>query len=201
LFPVIGLAGQIISRWGEEDNETDEESDGGDIECRVESSALLASQNKDAIDEQTLVTYGTTGNKNISISQATTGTEMTIEGDSLTLRVSLVICTYVVAIIIPHLKTLIALAGSITGSMTSLLIPPLLAIRFVIGDFLTSAALDGVSVKKMSIFGVGRKLIESSKYLKLALFNVVLITIGVVYAVLGTASSIQDIIAVYTKGA
>lgn len=53
-----------------------------------------------------------------------------LEGDSFPLRACLVLATYALAISIPHVQEMISLAGAVSGAATSLIIPPLLQIRF-----------------------------------------------------------------------
>jgi len=48
-------------------------------------------------------------------------------GGSLWLRFALVIFTYVIAIVVPNVQSLIALAGALAGSLTALILPPALA--------------------------------------------------------------------------
>jgi len=100
-----------------------------------------------------------------------------IEGDSLLMRFTLVFLTYASAMIVPQLRLLIALGGAITGSMTSLIIPPLLALKFV------SWKEDGSSSMGWSWW---------------SMWYGGLISVGLVYAYIGTAASIRDIIEVYT---
>eukprot|EP00588_Corethron_pennatum_P014059 CAMPEP_0194279624 /NCGR_PEP_ID=MMETSP0169-20130528/14032_1 /TAXON_ID=218684 /ORGANISM="Corethron pennatum, Strain L29A3" /LENGTH=477 /DNA_ID=CAMNT_0039024071 /DNA_START=24 /DNA_END=1457 /DNA_ORIENTATION=- len=53
-----------------------------------------------------------------------------LEGDSFPLRACLVLSTYALAMWIPHVQEMISLAGAVSGAATSLIIPPLLQIRF-----------------------------------------------------------------------
>ncbi|XP_077568091.1 proton-coupled amino acid transporter 2-like [Stigmatopora nigra] len=53
------------------------------------------------------------------------GPKLTMPGDSIQLRVSLVFMTYLVAVVVPNVQALISLAGAVAGSSSALLIPPI----------------------------------------------------------------------------
>lgn len=50
---------------------------------------------------------------------------------TLARKITLVLITYVAALVIPHVETLIALAGALAGSSTALLIPPVLQLAYL----------------------------------------------------------------------
>ena len=52
-------------------------------------------------------------------------------GDSPLLRASLVLLTYLVAVVVPNVQSLISLAGALAGSSTALLIPPALELAYL----------------------------------------------------------------------
>lgn len=56
--------------------------------------------------------------------------EMPMPGDSPLLRASLVLLTYMVAVVVPNVQSLISLAGAVAGSSTALLIPPILELAW-----------------------------------------------------------------------
>jgi len=90
-----------------------------------------------------------------------------LEGDSSTRRVLLVLGTFVVAACITDVQKLISLAGAMAGSMTALIVPPLLAIRY-----------PGEEP------GAGMRRVKSG----------VLFLIGVFLAIMGTYASLKDIV-------
>lgn len=51
--------------------------------------------------------------------------------DSVQMRIFLVIITYLVAVVVPNVQSLISLAGALAGSSTALLIPPALELAWV----------------------------------------------------------------------
>jgi len=158
LFPAIGLSGQIVCRWIHNKRYNDLDNN----HLSDESTALIDFKPADKISNGH-------ENENEPI--------VDMEGDSLLLRYCLVISTVVVAIVIPHLKALIALAGAVTGAATSLIIPPTLALKFTLKDE-----------------------VKISKWRSI-LFYSLLIMIGWVYAIFGTISSVQDVISIYNGDA
>jgi proton-coupled amino acid transporter len=57
--------------------------------------------------------------------------EYVLPGDSPILRAGLVLATYLVAILVPNVQSLVALVGAVTGSSTALLIPPILELAYI----------------------------------------------------------------------
>jgi hypothetical protein len=188
LFPCIGLAGQIIVNQKDEKKIQGDE-DGystyrGDIELEEECLKLMPMVGGSSYQA---TTSGTTmkhirRNRMMTCNDETdkSADELEMEGDSLFLRFSMVIATFFVAIVIPHLKSLIALAGAITGAATSLIIPPLLGLKFVFIHWDGKKENRGLHCKRVCFYSI-------------------LIIIGVLYGVLGTISSIKDIISQYQK--
>lgn len=62
---------------------------------------------------------------------ATVFPELTMPGDSPLLRASLVLLTYMVAVVVPNVQSLISLAGALAGSSTALLIPPTMELAYL----------------------------------------------------------------------
>ena len=58
--------------------------------------------------------------------------EMTMPGDSASLRLFLVMITYTIAVAVPNVENLISLAGAVAGSSTALLIPPILDLAWYV---------------------------------------------------------------------
>ena len=52
-------------------------------------------------------------------------------GDSPWLRAGIVIGTYLVAMVVPNVQSLVSLVGAVTGSSTALLIPPILELAYI----------------------------------------------------------------------
>jgi hypothetical protein len=82
------------------------------------------------------------------------------------LRLSLVFATVVAAVAIPNVQQLIGLAGAVAGATTALIVPPVLALKYL--------AEDGASARK--------KLVE---YFFLSLV--------VIFGFLGAVASLYDI--------
>ena len=179
LFPAIGLMAQVVSRRdldvrGEEgislQNGGSSSGNGG---IAVSGRSLDGGDDIRSYDnESTALVQALDTTPDISTNTFVFMSGM--EGDSIGLRVFLVLITFVVAIIVPRLKALISLAGAVTGSATSLIIPPMLALQFI------------KKVGTVERIGVSRKRVE--------IFYILLIIIGWTYGLIGTVSSIQDIL-------
>jgi proton-coupled amino acid transporter len=57
--------------------------------------------------------------------------EWHMPGDSPALRAMLVLSSYVVAMVVPNVESLVSLAGAVAGSSTALLIPPILELAWI----------------------------------------------------------------------
>ena len=194
LFPAIGLAGQIIANR--------EEYDGSEC-CDEDIEFISDTENKDdemvgltsEEEEKSYDTITIPTDCNIKNSTEYVGyhsdVDMILEGDSVTLRLCMVTATFLVAIIIPHLKSLIALAGAVTGAATSLIIPPMLALKFVYIE-------KSKDVSFMTHENVKEKNRDNLFCMRVC-FYIMLISVGVIYGVLGTISSIGDIISHYRQ--
>ncbi|KAG7343784.1 transmembrane amino acid transporter [Nitzschia inconspicua] len=78
-------------------------------------------------DNASLSRLSSTGN----LSVADLIPERQIAGDSMALRAALVLSTYLVAMVVPKVESLVSLAGAVAGSSTALLIPPILELAFI----------------------------------------------------------------------
>lgn len=87
--------------------------------------------------------------------------------DTPILRLSLVLATVVVSVLVPNLTELIGLAGAIAGAATALIIPPLLALHF------SGQEYPGFHFSKIPEYA--------------------LLVLGVIFGLVGTAASIYDI--------
>lgn len=121
---------------------------------------------------------------------------MTIQGDSLQLRILLVMMTYLVAVIVPNVQALISLAGAMSGSSTALLIPPLLELAWIKHIEVDLPAEDALK--------------EESRWLKTTVVHrpfgnwwfeklkcYFLLFIGLIFFGIGTYAALADIIRVY----
>ena len=112
--------------------------------------------------------------------------EFTMPGDSLQLRASLVLLTYLVAVVVPNVQSLISLAGALAGSSTALLIPPILELAYL--RYLEREGTDNKSnIPK-----------EKWRFERYKCYS--LLFMGSVFCVIGTIASIRDIISVYRGG-
>eukprot|EP00554_Chaetoceros_debilis_P007760 CAMPEP_0194077634 /NCGR_PEP_ID=MMETSP0149-20130528/4230_1 /TAXON_ID=122233 /ORGANISM="Chaetoceros debilis, Strain MM31A-1" /LENGTH=406 /DNA_ID=CAMNT_0038758719 /DNA_START=363 /DNA_END=1583 /DNA_ORIENTATION=+ len=198
LFPAIGLMAQVVSRR-DLDIEGEEgislhtggasssnggtvisgrgQDRGGDIQSYDNESTALVQ----ALDTMPNIRQSLSHDRNLSQSEGETDSKTNtfalmsgMEGDSIGLRACLVLITFVVAIIVPRLKALISLAGAVTGSATSLIIPPMLALQFI----KSVGAEEGICASRK----------------RMEIFYILLIIIGWTYGLIGTVSSIQDIL-------
>jgi len=98
----------------------------------------------------------------------------TFEGDSPILRMTLVLGTYLFAVLIPNVQELISLSGALAGSSCALIIPPLIELRSIL---------------------------ESKHRISpTAVLRYILMIIGVVFLIVGTAASIRDIAKAFKEG-
>ena len=92
-----------------------------------------------------------------------------LDGDSSFLRAILVLITFFVAVSIPNVQELISLAGALAGSSTTLIIPPLIKLHFL---------LDGNGNDNSKL---GR------------IYCYIMIVVGLFFAVSGTIASLIEI--------
>jgi hypothetical protein len=101
------------------------------------------------------------------------GTLETASTTTTTTRIALVLLTYVIAVVVPNVQTLISLAGALAGSSTALLLPPLLDLAWL-QNYSNSSSSNWHCIK-----------------------SYVLLAGGVLFLCIGTTASILDIIRVY----
>ena len=89
-------------------------------------------------------------------------------------------CNFSSSYLIPHLESLVALAGVITGATTSLIIPPLLALKFVYIE-------NGKDNSFITHENAKEKNRDNLFYMRIW-FSTMLISVGAIYGVLGTVS-------------
>ena len=201
LFPAFGLTGQIISKFHKNKTISDED---------VSSSQQLGTTESHLAycNTATLNTYPSSHYGSIETSRDEFCDEpendsemicnehfendgMKIECDSLKMRFSLVFLTYFVAMVVPHLELLIALAGAITGSATSLIIPPMVALKFEIIDAMPPTL--STTNTSINLWTIGK----SPNFIWILLF-VVIILVGFIYGIIGTWYSVKDLIETFS---
>ena len=136
------------------------------------------------------------------ISNITEPPTLTIPGDSMWLRMGLVLLTYLVAVIVPNVQVLISLAGALAGSSTALLIPPMLELALISHletkpDAMASPRMLPPSQQRSDDSSSWSQLYKfdgSSKYWKKKLKNQCLFWMGFVFMIIGAYASISDII-------
>ena len=128
-----------------------------------------------------------------------------IAGDSLPLRMILVFGTYLVAVIIPNVQTLISLAGALAGSSTALLIPPILEFALIEHlESLTDATTSPLPPSRQSnprpsllsrLCNVSGK--NGEKFRKRRIKCVFLFWLGFLFLCIGSYASISDIVRIW----
>ena len=132
-------------------------------------------------------------------------TSMTVPGDSMVLRATLVLFTYVVAVAIPNVQSLISLAGALAGSSTALLVPPVLDLAWIkqleqeamADDSRAPHREDDADRYRFHQWVTAYFAKIWGKWWMDRLRCYVLLLLGVVFALIGTASSIRDIVREY----
>ncbi|EED92278.1 amino acid/polyamine transporter [Thalassiosira pseudonana CCMP1335] len=136
--------------------------------------------------------------------------KMTIPGDSLLLRVCLVILTYTVAVIVPNVQALISLAGAVAGSSSALLIPPMLELALIEHletqpDVTKSPKISNPSFRQ-SMSAQNPSLLMSlwrhdlsGKYWKMKLKCYCSFWMGFIFFLIGAYASIADILSIWTS--
>lgn len=108
----------------------------------------------------------------------------TMPGDSPLMRTSLVLLTYLVAVVVPNVESLISLAGALAGSSTALLIPPILELAY----------LRHLEQEQ----DTARTGIPQEQWLLERIKCYVLLLLGTIFCVIGTGASIRNIIEIYS---
>jgi len=142
-------------------------------------------------------------------------------GDSIQMRILLVLLTYIIAVVVPNVQSLISLAGALAGSSTALLIPPVLELawmehleKYAVSS--TTSVAPGTPKPIPKSPHVMRRLIKaqkskkshaatdsilkqwfSSKYWAEQLKCYVLLFLGTIFMIIGTYSSLADIVRIY----
>ena len=117
LFPAVGLSGQIVARRRRRTTSTT---------TSIAERTMILGRDDDRDEYRHDVVKKPHPHQPYASPPSFSG----LDGDSVPLRVALVLSTYVAAVLLPSLQSLIALTGAITGALTSLILPPALALKF-----------------------------------------------------------------------
>ena len=147
--------------------------------------------------------------------------EWILPGDSPILRGGLVLATFIVAVLVPNVQSLVSLVGAVTGSSTALLIPPILELAYIrcmedkeatgrLGSLLLGDWEGGPSTaSKRKLFGnfpkvyhgysfsTKNKKRRQNKYLRNKILSWFLLILGSIFALIGSYFSIRDILQSY----
>jgi proton-coupled amino acid transporter len=148
-------------------------------------------------------------------------TEITIPGDTPTLRILLVLLTFLIAVIVPNVQSLISLAGALAGSSSALLIPPLLELAWIqhLESTRTCNNSNGctnrqgrddqgngqeantrITERSLSISCVDERDLLTVRNAWRAKFKCyLLLSGGIIFFVVGTWSSLADIVRIYSQ--
>lgn len=129
-------------------------------------------------------------------------------GDTPTVRVGLVLVTYLFAIVVPNVQLLVSLAGAVSGSATGLLIPPMLQLAHWRKmeqrerqqqqlEEEEEERLSGQTTNTNSSSQVPVVAYGSWHYQQRRMQCYILFILGCIVLVIGTTSSLWDIIKVY----
>mmetsp|Transcript_23975 Transcript_23975/g.36277 ORF Transcript_23975/g.36277 Transcript_23975/m.36277 type:complete len:493 (+) Transcript_23975:106-1584(+) len=183
LFPCLELMGPCISRkilYRHQDATTELLSQDINYSDQVENhSTNYNAMNDDGETLSARLEHHSNTNTSPFWSTDSSG----ILGDSLTLRLILTLFTFLVAVIVPNVQVLISLAGALAGASVSLLIPPMLELAYI--------SRKEVSQENCS-YGV-----MFSSWLRPRVRCYLSIAFGVVFLLIGTISSLMDILEVY----
>jgi len=112
-------------------------------------------------------------------------------GDTPTIRIVLVLITYLIAIVVPNVQLLVSVAGAVSGSATGLLVPPLLQ-RAYWKKMEREERQQQLQEEGSSTFAYGYWY-----YQRRRLTCYILFLLGCIVLVIGSTSSIWDIVKVY----
>ena len=180
--------------WGDEDLEFHQYEPDVDDAAALESTADDKSNNN--FDDSGSIRSALTSVQSIF-------PKMTMPGDSVGVRLFLVVMTYLVAVAVPNVQALISLAGAVAGSSSALLIPPFLELAWIqhleaetapstTGEKTTTNVGGGTGFSKL------RSMISSrSGHLLNRIKCYVLLALGFLFFAIGTYASLADIIRIY----
>ena len=103
-------------------------------------------------------------------------------GDTRLGRVLLVLVTYVLAVAVPNVESMISLAGALAGSIVALLVPPAMQIAYC----------------RQQQRQQGEETTTNTKGVLVR--SVLLFTAGLIFMVIGTGASLWDIVKIYKSG-
>jgi len=116
-----------------------------------------------------------------------------VSHNTLLVRLVLVLTTYLVAVLVPNVQTLISLAGAVAGSSTALLLPPLLDIAWVQKTTVVHEHNHDHRDGHDMLFGR----YNHGRTMRLWR-NYALVLGGLLFLIIGTYASLVDIVRVYT---
>jgi amino acid permease len=122
--------------------------------------------------------------------------KMIMPGDSPLLRAMLVLMTYLVAVIVPNVQSLISLAGALAGSSTALLIPPILELAWIRHLETDLVPEESQEEEKLWLGGVFSNIRWSWEKVKCYL----MLLLGLIFMLFGTYASLADIVRIYLGG-
>ena len=120
---------------------------------------------------------------------------MTMPGDSPQLRASLVLLTFMVAVVVPNVQALISLAGALAGSSTALLIPPILELAWIRN--LERDAPEDSDDDEARSWIVAPTTSRWGKWWLEKLKCYFLLFMGSIFCAIGTYASLADIVRIY----
>jgi len=118
--------------------------------------------------------YQRNNNNNIDEDEIILSSSSTSSGDTPMGRAMLVLLTYILAIAVPNVESMISLAGALAGSTVALLVPPAMQIEYCRqNNDITNTAV--------------------------VVRSYILLALGIVFLVVGTTASILDIVKIYAS--
>ena len=129
--------------------------------------------------------------------------QLQMPGDSLQLRAALVTMTYLIAVVVPNVQSLISLAGALAGSSTALLIPPMLElawIRALEEEYNGAAAGAQVATTNPKKMDRAHRIFLNTAGTSWFVEKIkcyVLFILGVIFMCIGTYASLADIVRIY----
>jgi proton-coupled amino acid transporter len=125
--------------------------------------------------------------------------KMIMPGDSPPLRAMLVLMTYLVAVIVPNVQSLISLAGALAGSSTALLIPPILELAWIRHiEEISEVLVPEESKQEESLWLGGVFSPTTWRWERIKCYLMLLL--GFIFMVFGTYASLADIVRIYLGG-
>lgn len=222
LFPALELLGPSFSKFLSQEEEKDDLDDDDDLsefeplpplpEHGVADVEEWDDHQYEVEEETEDIDIGDTKDDNNSVTfSAISSTiytvlpEFTMPGDSPLLRVLLVLLTYLIAVIVPNVQSLISLAGALAGSSSALLIPPMLELAWIkhLEEAATPQASQAQAANPLIPEPVQDMAIEDSTPFSQNWYDkgkcYILLVFGFLFFLIGTLSSVADIVRIYVE--